>query len=97
MEGIGAARLTSFPLSEGRGVLLVQWDEPISPQQDLLIEAPRLQPLALLVCCVRLIRFRELYQATRSGRGQEIHQRLIAIIVGCRSVRAFSLAVFVPD
>jgi hypothetical protein len=39
LKEVGAARLTSLPLLEGRGVLLTQWNKPVSPELDRLIEA----------------------------------------------------------
>jgi multidrug resistance efflux pump len=80
LKEVGAARLTSLPLLEGRGVLLMQWNKPISPELDRLIEAAAPSAIGLFGLLRKAHPFPGVYPAARIWKRAKNHQRLIALL-----------------
>ena len=80
-ERIGAVRLTSFPLADRRGVLLLQWNTPTSPAIDTLIEATAPHVVGFFGLLRKANAFPHLYRAAQTWKRTTRHQRLIAVLV----------------
>ena len=77
VEDVGAARVTSLPLLEGRGVLLAQWNKPVSPELDRLIEASAPSAIGLFGLLRRAHPFPGVYPVARLWKRAKNHRRLI--------------------
>jgi biotin carboxyl carrier protein len=81
VEDVGAARVTSLPLLEGRGVLLAQWNKPVSPELDRLIEASAPSAIGLFGLLRRAHPFPGVYPVARFWKRAKNHQRLMVLFV----------------
>ena len=75
-----AARLSSVPLAEGRGALLLQWNQPTSADTGTLVEATAPYAVSLFSLLRKAHAFPCGYQIARIWNKATNHRRLIAII-----------------